>query len=140
MSAHSNLKALWGIPHESTRRMKHIQTYNRPEKESIAWWSLWFHWVYMVDSTATVNRLGEALSSVFGIPIDAGSFPRVDVSGAEITVPRRNDDGRSSAVGTSLGCPMDFSALIVYTQREPLIVASSKVFGTTCVSSPTEYI
>ena len=39
--------------------MKHIQAYNRPEEESIAWWSLWFHWVYMVDSTATVNGLGE---------------------------------------------------------------------------------
>ena len=23
------------------------------------WWSLWFHWVYMVDSTANVNRLGK---------------------------------------------------------------------------------
>ena len=69
-----------------------------------------------------------SLSSVFGIPIDAGSFPEVDFSGAEITVRHRDDDGRSSAVGTSLGCPIDFSALILYTQREPVIVASSKVF------------
>jgi hypothetical protein len=77
---------------------------------------------------------------VFGIPVDAGSVPEVDFSGAEITVPRRDGDGRSSAVGTSLGCPMDFSALILYTQRDPVIVASSKVFGTTSVSSPTKYI
>ena len=81
-----------------------------------------------------------SLSSMFGIPIDAGSFPEVDFSGANITVPRRDGDGRSSAVGISLCYPMDFSALILYTQQEPVIVASSKVFGTTSVSPPPEYI
>ena len=32
------------------------------------------------------------------------------------------------------------TALILYTEREPMIMASSKVFGTTSVSSLTEYI
>ena len=55
-------------------------------------------------------------------------------------MPRHDGDGRSSAVGTNLGCPMELPALILYTQREPIMVASSKVFGTTSVSSLTEYI
>ena len=81
------------------------------------------------DFVRTVLRLPSStlrprsLSSVCYVPIDADSFPDVDSSRAEITVPRRDDDGRSSAVGTSLGCPMEFLALILYTQREPVIVA-----------------
>ena len=82
------------------------------------------------------STLRPTVSSMFGIPIDAGSFPEVDFSGAEITVPRCDGDGYSSAVGTSLDYPIEFSALILYTQREPVIVASLKVFGTTSVSSP----
>ena len=48
---------------------------------------------YLVVDSGT-----RSLSPVFGIPIDAGSFPEVDFSGAEITGPRRDGDGRSSAV------------------------------------------
>ena len=39
---------------------------------------------------------------MFGIPIDTSSFTKVDFSGAEVAVPRRDGDGCSSAAGTRL--------------------------------------
>ena len=55
----SSLKSEGLMGNPTRVNTEHIQAYNRPEEESIAWWSLWFHWIYMVDSTATVNGLGE---------------------------------------------------------------------------------
>ena len=55
-----------------------------------------------------------SLSSMFGIPIDTGSFLEGDFLGPEITVPRRDGDGRSNDVGTSLDGSMDFGRYLVH--------------------------